>query len=485
MSFLLKKDLQRISGWITTIRHANARLSFANLRFDENGIKNIQLVLDRAKTTHLTPESSVTVEGFFTPKLHSTTNEEFQVQNIKIHNTSESPLPLVLHEDQNEDIRLRYRYLDLRRPYMLNNLTFRSRFIHKLRCFFQQNSFLEIETPLLFKSTPEGAKEFIVKGENSQEWALPQSPQQFKQMLIIGGIPKYFQIAKCFRNEDLRSDRQPEFTQLDLEMSFADENNVKKTIEECLKYTLENVEFTETNFKEAMKKYGSDKPIIHPLEIETIESDVGLIEESIDIIVNDHFIIQNAFERDSTPGTISKQIKGKKLITQRDDRIYPGTTCLGKMRNLMIKNKQVTSKGYKFLWVNNFPLFDTSGGLLKTMHHPFTAPHPDDIHLLNDHSQYQNIRGIHYDLILDGLEVGGGSVRIHNSSLQSQVFDILKIDGKPFSHLLEALKFGAPPHAGIALGLDRLISVLCNTKSIRDIIAFPKNSSGKDLLFNN
>ena len=486
----------KLNGWITSVRNANIKTTFANLRLDNN--ENIQIVLDRSQIEkdHLTPETCVTVEGKMVhrPKSsrldHQVERYEIQVEKLIVHNRADSPLPLVLHEDQHEDVRLRYRYLDMRRAPLQYNLRFRSQFIHKIRLFFHEHDFLEVETPLLFKSTPEGAEEFLVTGGGNSltgSFALPQSPQQFKQMLVIGGISKYFQIAKCFRNEDLRTDRQPEFTQLDVEMGFATSIDVKDVVEKCLRYALgeERVEFSEITFDEAISKYGSDKPIIHPLEIEVLKDYGDVIEESLDILENSD--IARAFTSDQTLGTITKEIKDNKLYTKRYSKNRSGVTCLGKMRSIMLKRiLKADPTHYKFLWVNDFPLFYyEDNGVIKSMHHPFTAPHHDDLNLLSaSSSELYRVRGLHYDLVLNGVEVGGGSARIHQSSLQQQIFEILKIDKTPFSHLLEALRYGAPPHAGIALGLDRLLAILSGSKSIRDVIAFPKNSSGRDLLFN-
>jgi aspartyl-tRNA synthetase len=453
-TFLLGESLKnggltKINGWITSLRHANSRLTFANLRSNYNEI--IQILLDRSlvDTNCLTPESCVTVEGELAPKLKSNKSDpqmseyELHVKKLILHNQADSPLPLVLHEDQNEDCRLRYRYLDLRRPHLQNNLKFRSQFIHKIRNFFHDIDFLEIETPLLFKSTPEGAKEYLVINEVSKNishgaYALPQSPQQFKQMLMIGGVSKYFQIAKCFRNEDQRSDRQPEFTQLDLEMGFSNASEVKNIIEKCLKFCLgeERTEFSEISFEEAIARYGSDKPIIHPLEIETVRNDGYIVEESIDIL--DPGII-DAFHQDKSQGTITKEIKNNRLYVSRYSKISIGTTCLGKMRQIMLKGiSDIPKERYKFLWVNDFPLFCfEENEAPKSMHHPFTAPHPQDWNLLSESClQLYHVRGLHYDLVLNGVEVGGGSVRIHRPKLQEQIFEILKIEKAPFSHLL-------------------------------------------------
>ncbi|XP_050426076.1 aspartate--tRNA ligase, mitochondrial [Adelges cooleyi] len=351
---------------------------------------------------------------------------EVVVNKLEVLNLVKTSIPFQIRNfnKANESIRLKHRYVDLRFPEMQRNLRLRSSVLMKMREFLiNSRNFVEVETPTLFKKTPGGAQEFIVPTHDKGKcYSLVQSPQQLKQMLMVGSIDRYFQIAKCYRDEATRPDRQPEFTQLDIEMSFTDQNGVLRLVEELLSFIWPKelgeikTPFPRMSYDEAMKNYGSDKPDMR----------------------------NQAAESSDTP--------------QETDN----------------------ANRWRFIWIVDFPLFeqDSETGSIQSVHHPFTQPQEQitDDNLLK-------VKGYHYDLVLNGCEVGGGSIRIHDADLQTRVIEsILKIPIHNMSHLIEALKSGCPPHGGIALGIDRLMSILCSTNSIRDVIAFPKTFEGKDLL---
>ncbi|ELW62478.1 Aspartyl-tRNA synthetase, mitochondrial [Tupaia chinensis] len=399
-----------------------------------------------------------------------------------------------------EALRLQYRYLDLRSFQMQYNLRLRSEMVMKMREYLcNLHGFVDIETPTLFKRTPGGAKEFLVPSrEPGKFYSLPQSPQQFKQLLMVGGLDRYFQVARCYRDEGSRPDRQPEFTQIDIEMSFVDQTGIQSLIEGLLQYSWPSdkapiaVPFPSVTFAEALATYGTDKP----------DTRFGMkIVDISDAFRNTEIgFLQDALSK--TQGTI-KAIRipeGAKYLKRKDiERIrksaadhFNQCTLLGKlrlecadlleMRGMVLRDPAV----FSFLWVVDFPLFlpkEESPRELESAHHPFTAPHPGDIHLLC--SEPEKVRSQHYDLVLNGSEIGGGSIRIHDAELQRYILQtLLKEDVKLLSHLLKALDYGAPPHGGIALGLDRLICLVTGAPSIRDVIAFPKSFRGHDLMSN-
>jgi aspartyl-tRNA synthetase len=417
-----------IKGWADTIRE-HGKLIFMDVR-DISGI--IQTVISSkenpesfniAKTA--SKEACVQIEGVIGIRPKGTINEniptgkiELSIKKFDILNNC-PPLPFELDKmDVGEDVRLKYRFLDLRRPTMAKNLMARAKVLKIMREYLNIQGFNEFETPMLVKSTPGGARNYLVPSriEAGKFWALPESPQLFKQLLMVAGMEKYFQIARCLRDEDLRKDRQPEFTQLDIEMSFITQEDIINLIEGLLKKIWKEVlnvdikaPFPRMTYDKAMKEYGNDRPDIR-------------------------------------------------------------------------KNKDDPNE-HAFLWVVDFPLFqyDENSKSHVANHHPFTSPNMEDFK-----KDPYKARSVAYDIVLNGVEIGGGSIRIHNQEIQQKVFEILKISKedqeKKFKFLLDALKFGAPPHGGIALGIDRLMQLILNTESIRDVIAFPKNSDGRDVM---
>uniref|UniRef100_A0ABI7WDW9 Aminoacyl-transfer RNA synthetases class-II family profile domain-containing protein n=1 Tax=Felis catus TaxID=9685 RepID=A0ABI7WDW9_FELCA len=426
---------------------------------------------------------------------------EIKVKSAQLLNTCKK-LPFEIKDfvKKTEALRLQYRYLDLRSFQMQYNLRLRSRMVMKMREYLcNLHGFVDIETPTLFKRTPGGAKEFVIPSrEPGKFYCLPQSPQQFKQLLMVGGLDRYFQVARCYRDEGSRPDRQPEFTQIDIEMSFVDQIGIRSLIEGLLQYSWPSdkdpvvVPFPSMTFAEALASYGTDKP----------DTRFGMkIVDISDVFRNTKVgFLQDALSKPQ--GTVkaicisegTKYLKRKDIESLRKLAADHFNQCsvLGKLRlecadllearGLVLRDPAL----FSFLWVVDFPLFlpkEENPGELESAHHPFTAPHPSDIHLL--HTEPKQVRSQHYDLVLNGNEIGGGSIRIHDAELQRYILaTLLKEDVKLLSHLLQALDFGAPPHGGIALGLDRLICLVTGAPSIRDVIAFPKSFRGHDLMSN-
>jgi aspartyl-tRNA synthetase len=566
MRTLIKTLLEKIDkevtllGWVHNIRdHGN--LIFIDLR-DESEIVQVvcrgedKEVFKIAKA--LKEEFVISVRGMVKKRTASTINPKIPLGAIEvvarsleiINECDKLPFPVNKNAKADENLRLKYRYLDLRTEEMKKNLLLRYEIIKFIRHFMDTKGFIEIETPILTKGTPEGAREFLVPSRlhRGKFYVLPQSPQQFKQILMVAGFGKYFQIAKCFRDEDLRGDRQPEFTQLDIEQSFVSQEEIMNLIEELLikltqrffpHKTLKFLPFKRISYDEALSKYGTDKPDLRfELEIEDISSifpeikkelipsivyepkrekvkiikldKINLKEEDVkelnQMVVNNRakgiFLIY--FEKPSTTLNlpfciISKEEKKLKEILSIKKEVKGLLIVIGKEKILKkilgnLRLEVAKKLGYledkknqlAFVWITEFPLFEWNSTERKfdSVHHPFTFPKDEDLKILE--KQPLKVKSKAYDIVLNGVEIGGGSIRIHNANLQRKIFKILGLTEKEinqrFGHLLEALRYGAPPHGGIALGLDRLISTLLDLPSIRDIIAFPKNQSACDLL---
>lgn len=533
---------------------------FIDLR-DRTGL--IQLVIAPQKfpdLVNLHPESVIEVMGTVMLRSTETVNNHLQTGQIEvsveqaiIHNASDV-LPFSLDESRAENVseetRLTYRYLDLRRPSNYQRLLRRHKIAAAVRNYLNDNGFLEVELPILFKTTPEGAREFLVPSRvNPQQfYALAQSPQQYKQMLMVAGLERYYSIARCFRDEDLRADRQPEFTQIDLEMSFIEAEDIYNLIEGMLRHVWKNVlqkdlalPLKRMRFREAMDRFGSDKPDTRfVLEIQDV-TDIfahSAFKVFADVVATGGVIkaINGKGLTDLTQGELKaledsakamgakglafirveesgwkspiskffneeeKVALAKALSMEVGDVVFfaaekweRACTILGRIRmdcaNLLQRRGRLSIDGDRFdlLWIVDFPLltYDDEIGHYVATHHPFTAPVPEDIGLLD--SDPHTVRGQHYDLVMNGVELGGGSIRIHNCDLQRKIFhEILKIPREVvedrFGYMLRAFRFGAPPHGGIALGLDRLAAMLSATTSIRDVIAFPKTQRGQDLM---
>ncbi len=547
-------------GWIDSMRDHGGVL-FIDLR-DRNGLT--QIVLHPStdygiELNSLKPESVIGATGEVLPRSDETVNEKLHTGTIEVHvkelvvyNISDTP-PFPLEDEKaqkvQEDLRLKYRYLDLRRPSMLQALTVRHKASKIVHQHMDESGFLEVETPYLFKSSPEGAREFLVPSRlNPTEfYALSQSPQQMKQMLMVAGVEKYYQIARCFRDEDLRADRQPEFTQIDIEASFIEREDIYELIEGLIVKLWKDIKgidipqpFLKLTYEDAMNRFGSDKPDMRfPFEIQ----DVGEIFASSDFkvfksVVDSGGVIKAINMKglaDITQGEIKaledtakslgakglafikvegewkspilkffsedeKKALEKALEMEEGDLIFfaatewdTACTILGRVRldsvALLEKRGKITidPENYKFLWVIDFPLMlkDEVTGKFAAAHHPFTAPHDDDIELLS--TDPKKARSKAYDCVLNGVELGGGSIRIHDMTLQKTVFEnVLQIPEDVvqtrFGYMLEAFKYGAPPHGGIAMGFDRMVAILADKEAIRDVIAFPKTQRGQDLM---
>lgn len=548
-------------GWVQSVRD-HGGIIFVDLR-DREGITQVvfhpecPVYRDAQK---LKDESVIQIFGTVAMRENDTVNPslktgeiEVVADNMIIHNVCET-LPFPLDNERadkvNEDLRLQYRYLDLRRPRNLNLLRMRHKAAKALREYLDSNGFTEVETPILFKSTPEGAREFLVPSRlnSGQFYALNQSPQQYKQMLMVSGIERYYQMAKCFRDEDLRADRQPEFTQVDIEMSFIDREDMYSLIENMLKKVWKDVlgidiptPFKRMPYSEAMNRYGVDKPDTRfEMELtdftDTFKQSQFKVFSSVangggsikainakglaDITQGELKNLEDVAKTLGAKGLAfikaengtwkspilkflseAEQAELKQKLNIEDGDIVFFAACeweracsiLGRIRLECAKLLQARGKlsipadQFNFLWVIEFPLmlFDEEQGRYVSAHHPFTSPVEEDIKYLD--SDPLRVRGQHYDIVLNGVELGGGSIRIHQPQVQEKVFrDVLKIPEdiieSRFGYMLKAFKYGAPPHGGIALGFDRLVSILTNRQSIRDIIAFPKTQRGQDLM---
>jgi aspartyl-tRNA synthetase len=544
-----------LCGWVNKIR-LQAHVAFIDLR-DHEGLA--QLVIERenaaafAVAGEIGNEYCLRVSGTLRKRLSvndklKTGTVELVVDTVEILNAAKD-LPFALHENPNEDMRMTYRYLDLRRPEMQARMRKRSMLVRTLRRYLDDRGFQDIETPILTKATPEGARDYLVPSRvhPGQFYALPQSPQLFKQILMMAGFDRYYQIARCFRDEDLRADRQPEFTQLDLEFAFVEEKDVQDFVEELIRHVFREVQgvelanpFPRMTWAEAMRRFGSDKPDLRiALELVDIAEAVKHIEFKVFAGPANDPAGRVAALRVPGGSTLSRKdidglaeyaarygakglawLKVEDLAKGRDginspvakfldeaalegvlsatgaqsgDIVFFGagawntvTDFMGAVRVKIGKDRGLVEDGWKPLWVTDFPMFeyDTEAQRYVALHHPFTAPKIDDIADLRAHAATAVSRG--YDMVLNGNEIGGGSIRIHRPDMQSAVFELLGIGAAEaeakFGFLLKALKFGAPPHGGVAFGIDRIAALMAGTESIRDVIAFPKTTSAQDLM---
>ena len=542
----------KLAGWVQRVRKMGG-MTFVDLR-DRYGLTQIVFSDDTnaelaERAGHLGREFVIQVEGSVAerqsknPKL-PTGDIEVIADRLTILNRSEVP-PFTIEEDTDggDDLRMKYRYMDLRRPNLRRNLELRHRMAFEIRRYLDANGFLEIETPILVKSTPEGARDFVVPSRMNpgEFYALPQSPQLFKQLLMVSGYDRYFQIAKCFRDEDLRADRQPEFTQIDCEMSFVEQEDVIEMFEGLVKHIfkyVKNIDFTEPfprmTWNDAMAKYGSDKPDIRfgmefreltdlakghnfPV-VDDAELVVGIVapgcagysrkqtDELTEFVkrpqVGAKGLMWVKFEPDgkikSSLGKFyaDEELKawGERAGAKEGDLLLVMAGDAMKTRKqlcelrLEIGNRLGLRPRDVFapLWVIDFPLFEWDDETQRyyAMHHPFTSPNPEDIPLL--HTDTGKVRATAYDIVVNGTELGGGSIRIHDAKLQDTMFELLGFTPEraqeQFGFLMNAFKFGAPPHGGLALGFDRFVSIVAGLDSIRDVIAFPKNNSGRDVM---
>ena len=542
-----------LAGWVQGVHNLGA-LTFVDLRdrygitqlaFNEDAKDELKEKAARLGREYVVQAVGVVAERYSKNKKIPTGDVEIIVEELNIISESATP-PFTIEDntDGGDELRMKYRYLDLRRSCVRKNLELRHKMTILIRNFLDARQFIEVETPILIGSTPEGARDFVVPSRMNpgQFYALPQSPQTLKQLLMVSGFDRYFQIAKCFRDEDLRADRQPEFTQIDCEMSFVDQEDVIEIFEEMARHLFKEIRGVELPAKlrqmtwhEAMKKYGSDKPDLR-FGMEFVElMDVlktgsfpvfdnaeyigGICAEGcasytrkqldqltdfvksqqvgakglVYIKLNEDGSIKSSVDKFYTPEqlqAVAETMGAKKgdliLILSGDNanktrvQLCALRLEMGKRLNLMDKNK------FECLWIIDFPLFEWSDEEQRLMstHHPFTMPNPDDIPLLDTNPAA--VRAKAYDFVCNGIEVGGGSLRIHDGKLQAKMFEVLGFTPEramaQFGFLINAFKYGAPPHAGLAFGLDRFVSIMAGLDSIRDCIAFPKNNSGRDVM---
>ena len=542
-----------LAGWVQRTRKMGG-MTFVDLR-DRYGIT--QLVFNEADNAELCGEANklgreycIQVKGIVNERQSKnskipTGDIEIIVKELNVLSSSETP-PFTIEDntDGGDDLRMKYRYLDLRREAVRKNMELRHRMTILIRNFLDAADFMEVETPILIGSTPEGARDFVVPSRMNpgQFYALPQSPQTLKQLLMVAGFDRYFQIAKCFRDEDLRADRQPEFTQIDCEMSFVDQEDVINLFEEMARHLFREIrgielpKLEQMKWHDAMKRFGSDKPDLRfGMEFVELMDDLkgtgsfsvfneaayigGIVvpgcadysrkqlNELTDFVKRPQVGAQGlVFIKYNADGTIKSSIdkfytevqllKVKETTGAKDgdlvlilsgDNVRKTQVQLCSLRlemgdRLGLRDKNV----FKCLWIVDFPLFEWSDEEQRLMatHHPFTMPNPDDIHLLDEHPE--QVRAKAYDFVCNGIEVGGGSLRIHDTQLQEKMFEVLGFTPESakaqFGFLMNAFKYGAPPHAGLAFGLDRFVSIMAGLDSIRDCIAFPKNNSGRDVM---
>lgn len=536
----------KLKGWVAKTRNLGGVI-FIDLR-DRSGI--IQLVVRPDNDCYEVAKkikNEYVIEAFGKIIKRENANNniktgeiEVDVKNLNILNVSlETPFEISDNTTALEDTRLKYRYLDLRRPALVNNLITRHKITLAIRNFLDKENFIEVETPVLCKSTPEGARDYLVPSRvnKGKFYALPQSPQIFKQLLMVGGVMRYFQIAKCFRDEDLRADRQPEFTQVDMEMSFVDEFDVMNMAEKLIAHIFKTVKgidiklpLLKMKYDDAINYYGSDKP---DLRFDMKINDISDIFGSSDIeflkntLVN-AIVVKNSADKfsrkdidaltlfvknykasgliflkyeEELTGSIAKKMSEEeksnlisKLNLEKNDLVFIINgkinivkTALGALRgNIARKLNLIDNNEYKLLWVVDFPSFEWSEeeNRFMAMHHPFTAPKDEDVDKLITDKAHCYSKA--YDIVINGYEAGGGSIRIHDENIQKKMFEALELTDKEieekFGFFVNALKYGTPPHGGLAFGLDRLTMLLTNTENIRDVIAFPKTASASDLM---
>ena len=544
-----------LCGWVNTLR-LQSHVAFVDLR-DHEGLA--QVVIERenaaafAVAGELGYEYCVRVTGSIRKRLAAndklkTGTVELLAESVEILNAAKD-LPFALHENPNEDMRMTYRYLDMRRPEMQTMMRTRIKLVQALRRYLDARGFQDIETPILTKATPEGARDYLVPSRvhPGQFYALPQSPQLFKQILMMAGFDRYYQIARCFRDEDLRADRQPEFTQLDLEFAFVEEKDVQDFVEALIRHVFKEVidvelaaTFPRMTWEEAMRRFGSDKPDLRiALELADVADALKHVEFKVFAEPANDPAGRVAALRLPGGATLSRKeidqlteyvakygakglawikvedlAKGREGVNspvtkflddaaldavlkatgaQSGDMVFVGagkwktvTDFMGALRLKVGKDRGLVENSWKPLWVTDFPMFeyDEEEKRFVALHHPFTAPKVDDIAELRANASNAVSRG--YDMVLNGNEIGGGSIRIHRPDMQSAVFDLLGISADEaemkFGFLLKALKFGAPPHGGLAFGIDRIAALMAGTESIRDVIPFPKTTSAQDLM---